>query len=773
MTPSLYLLFFSVLAESNNYVPNEYVDPETGHRVIRITRGPGEYASFYFHQNPFTSGGDKMVCTGIEDGKNWLFAVDMTNYTMYRLAECTDAGHYVVAPKRRELFYLNGEVILAVHIDTKQTREIARIPAEWAQGSGFTVNSDETLLAGSYAEGIAEWYKKPRAEWFTGIHDAHLPNGLYTVDINTGKVSVFHRENNWLGHVQFSPTDPHLLMFCHEGPWEKVQRIWLIRVDGSELRPLHRRTQEGEIAGHEFWDPTGRRVWFDLQIPAWKTFYLAGASTESDEEIRYSLEPDYWSFHYNISPDGSVFCGDGGASQHGRPVTTNGIYLFRPENKKLRVEMLCKLEGHNYELEPCVQFTPDGQSVIFRSNMHGRTMVYAANIHSAKDHSATHEERKSHVGGYYPFLQHYADTRPTRLSYLAQDWPDLQEWAKEGRTKMAELLAYHPEPVATDAEILEKVQKEGYVRFRVRFRVTPDRATEAFLLVPNGLTKPAPAVIALHDHGAFYYYGKEKICETENPLPILKQHIETSYGGRTFADELARRGFVVLAPDAFYFGSQRLDIDHLDEMYVDLKKDIERESDEYIAQFNALAARHEPIIAKTLFAAGTTWPGVLFQGDRAALDYLVTRPEVDPNRIGCIGLSIGGFRSAHLFALDPRVKAAVVVGWMTTYGSLLYDHLHFHTWMIYVPGQLNWLDLPDVVTLSAPNPLMVINCLQDVLFTHEGMRAAEHKIALVYEKLGKPERFSCRYDDVPHSFTIPSQDAAIAWLERWLKNEGE
>ncbi len=379
---------------------------------------------------------------------------------------------------------------------------------------------------------------------------------------------------------------------------------------------------------------------------------------------------------------------------------------------------------------------------------------------------------RASVGGYAQFLQRHADALPSSLSYLAGEWPDRVAWAAEARAKMHELLAYRPEPAPATAEVLERTQKDGYSRHRVRLHVTRDRTTELFLLIPDGLTAPAPAIVALHDHGGFYYFGKEKICETEDAPPVLREHVQSAYAGRPFADELARRGFVVLAPDAFYFGSQRLDLDQLPACYSDSLQGLTPGSDTYVAKFNEFAGRHEEIVAKSIFDAGTTWPGVLFHGDRAAVDYLVTRPEVDPERIGCLGLSIGGFRSAHLFALDPRIKAAVVAGWMTTYASLLYDHLDFHTWMIYVPGQLRWLDLPDVATLNAPRPLMVINCLQDILFTLEGMQAAERKIGEIYRRMGAPERFCCRYDDEPHSFKIPAQEAALDWLARWLTGVG-
>lgn len=380
------------------------------------------------------------------------------------------------------------------------------------------------------------------------------------------------------------------------------------------------------------------------------------------------------------------------------------------------------------------------------------------------------QENRSDGGNIYPMLQDYANKSDFTLSYLSYDWPDLEQWRIRGRAKMQELLSFETEAAPLDPVILDTVKRDGYTRYLVRYFVTPNRTTEAFLLIPDGLTKPAPAVLALHDHGGFYYFGKEKHTWTENAPEILKEHITSAYGGRTYADELVRHGFVVLCPDAFYFGSQRLDPDQVSDRMTDkfpeLKSDDENE---LIRAFNRFASTQETLTAKMMFTAGTTWPGILFQGDRASIDYLLTRPEVDSNRIGCMGLSMGGFRSAHLFGLDPRVKAAVVAGWMTTYSSLLFRNLLWHTWMIYVPRQHNFLDLPDVASLNAPNPLMIINCSKDNLYTMEGMRGAEQKLMAIYGKLGASERFKCNFYDVPHSLNVEMQDDAIAWLQRWLK----
>lgn len=373
------------------------------------------------------------------------------------------------------------------------------------------------------------------------------------------------------------------------------------------------------------------------------------------------------------------------------------------------------------------------------------------------------------LGNHYPFLRELSGQCAFALSHLNGDWKDTEEWRRLGRDKMRELLRYDPAPAPLAPEVLESARMDGYTRHLVRYQVAADRRTEAYLLVPDNLSGPAPAVMMLHCHSGEYWFGKEKVASIGNPPPVLRELWENNYGGRPPADALARRGYVVLAPDAFYFGSQRLDPALMPENAAPELKGLEPGTDGYIRAFDRIASRSEQLMAKTLFLAGATWPGVLFQGDRAGLDYLLTRPEVDGGRVGCAGLSIGGFRSAHLFGLDGRIAAAVVAGWMTTYPSLLRNHVLNHTWMIYVPGQCAWLDLPDAASLNAPGPLMVVNCAKDTLFTMEGMRAAGEKLAAVYGKMGAADRFDCRFYDEPHSFKVPAQEDAFAWLDRWLR----
>ena len=303
-------------------------------------------------------------------------------------------GGVVVGRKTRTVYYFKENSVFATDIDTGATRLIVK-DGDLRAGSGLTVNADETLLAGSYTEGgrkstpeavpnrpsaPADSYPGKEAMMERRLA-AHIPMGLYSIDIKTGEVKTFYRSTDWLNHVQFSPADPTLLMFCHEGPWHKVDRIWNIRTDGSGLNLIHKRTMDMEIAGHEFWNPDGKIVWYDLQTPKGKEFWLAGLVLATGEKIRYKVPRDQWSVHYNVSPDGKLFLGDGGGPNSvAAPGNGQWIYLFHPKHGALKAEKLVDLSKHDYKLEPNATFTPDQKWIIFRSNISGATQVYAVKV---------------------------------------------------------------------------------------------------------------------------------------------------------------------------------------------------------------------------------------------------------------------------------------------------------------------------------------------------------------------------------------------------------
>jgi dienelactone hydrolase len=379
------------------------------------------------------------------------------------------------------------------------------------------------------------------------------------------------------------------------------------------------------------------------------------------------------------------------------------------------------------------------------------------------------QQAASDIGNFYPFLDAYSHQQHGSMSYLSKDWGEVEQWRTAAKAKMQELLAFKPAPAPLHPEVLSTTKRAGYTQYLVRYSVNAGQKTEAFLLIPDNLKQRAPAVIALHDHGGFYFFGKEKITRTDNQPPVLQDFIRDLYGGRTYADELARRGFVVLCPDAFYFGSQKIDPDAITPQHTKTyRNEATGDASTRIKAFNKLAKAQEEAMAKTILMAGTTWPGIIFQGDRVAVDLLLSRPEVDPQRIGCVGLSMGGLRSTYLFGLDARIKVGVVTAFSTDVAHMLQAHVR-HTWMTYVPQQYRYLDLPDVASLNAPRPLLVQNCRQDKLFTVAGMQAAEKKLAAVYARMKAPGHFRASYYELPHSMPVSMQDEAFAWLEQWLK----
>jgi oligogalacturonide lyase len=141
-----------------------------------------------------------------------------------------------------------------------------------------------------------------------------------------------------------------------------------------------------EIAGHEFFSTDGRTIWYDLQTPKSQVFWLAGVDIASGKTTRYRLQREHWSVHFNQSPDGKLFAGDGGGPNSvAAPGNGQWIHLYRPVNGELVAERLVDLSKHEYRLEPNVTFTPDGKWIVFRSNMHGATHVYAVEVAKAKE----------------------------------------------------------------------------------------------------------------------------------------------------------------------------------------------------------------------------------------------------------------------------------------------------------------------------------------------------------------------------------------------------
>jgi oligogalacturonide lyase len=388
--------------------PKTWVDPDTGHRVVRLTDEPGS-ASLYFNQNGYTADGKEMVFTTPEG----ISVLDLETHATRRVVS-GKVRIIVTGHKTNRVYYIrpSENAVYSTDVDNGATNEIAKLPP---RGSITTVNANETLIAGTYTEGNQPDYNQ-RSGNAEGVQPqaleqprnkgqmmeerlaGHIPMVLFTINIKTGEMKPLLHSTDWLNHLEFNPTNPNLLMFCHEGPWHKVDRIWLMNSDGSNIRLVHRRTMGMEIAGHEFWSADGKILWYDLQTPRSVVFWVAGYNVSTGARTWYNLTRNEWSIHFNVSHDGKLFCGDGGDPRQVAHATDGQwIYLFRPQLMENRgaqdpkliragifhAEKLVNMSKHNYHLEPNVSFTPDDKWVVFRSNMFGPTYAFAVEVEIA------------------------------------------------------------------------------------------------------------------------------------------------------------------------------------------------------------------------------------------------------------------------------------------------------------------------------------------------------------------------------------------------------
>lgn len=389
-----------VLETGSQKMPNEWIDKDTRHKVIKLTRREGSNMSFYFHNNPFV--GSKMIFYGtdpqnslkndsvkqetgnITAGNKQLYSVDLTTLKVEQLTfQHAPMNGEIVAPKNHLVYYQVKDSVFSTNVDTKQTKLVYVFPADFKAGI-TTLNSDETLLAGAWSSDKEKEILRNnpnKSSYFNLIYEAREPRTLFTVNVKTGELKKLFTDSAWLNHVQFSPTDPRLLMFCHEGPWHKVDRIWTINIDSKEVKLMHKRTMDMEIAGHEWFAADGKTIWYDLQQPRSVAFFVSGTDVTTGKEKKYSLARDEWSIHFNTTKDQRMFCGDGGnAGQVAKAKDGMWIYLFKPSGGKFLSEKLVNMKHHNYSLEPNVHFSPDEKWIIFRANFEGEANVYAVQL---------------------------------------------------------------------------------------------------------------------------------------------------------------------------------------------------------------------------------------------------------------------------------------------------------------------------------------------------------------------------------------------------------
>ncbi|WP_343855102.1 hypothetical protein [Algoriphagus jejuensis] len=374
------------------------------------------------------------------------------------------------------------------------------------------------------------------------------------------------------------------------------------------------------------------------------------------------------------------------------------------------------------------------------------------------------------IGAYGPWAKSLNLEKIPSLSFRNPEFSDLDSWRDSARNRVAERMGVVDLGAVPKVTVHQTGVFEGVAFEEISYQLPSGQPTKAVILKPENSQGKLPGILGLHCHGGNKFLGLDKISRTKTDIPSYVQtHHKMYYEGRAWANEVAKRGYVVMVHDAFAFGSRRVLIEDTPTSIRKGIADFSLDTEEQIEVYNKWASEHEHIMAKSLFSAGTTWPAVFLAEDQMALSILAAREDVDPSKLGCAGLSGGGLRTVLLGGLDSRISCAVAVGFMTTWKDLLLYKSYTHTWMSYVPILPQELDFPEILGLRAPLPTLVLNDIEDQLFTLSEMEKADQILRDVYAKANASDRYKCSFHPGLHKFDKAMQQEAFEWFETWLK----
>ena len=307
------------------------------------------------------------------------------------------------------------------------------------------------------------------------------------------------------------------------------------------------------------------------------------------------------------------------------------------------------------------------------------------------------------------------------------------------RKTLKRLLGETPPMFAPEVTIHKTEAKDGYKLERFTFDNGVGDTVYGYMLIPSGHKDRGPAILYNHYHAAKYKLGKEEALAKEFP------QLDFATG-----EELARKGYVVQAIDAYAFGERRF---------------------QGPAGKKEEGAETESSLFKTFLWEGRTLWGMIVRDDLLALNYLASRPEVDPDRIAAMGMSMGSTRTWWAAALDERIKVAVSVACLTRYQNLIASgSVREHGIYYYVPNMLaERIDTESVVGLIAPRPHLTLTGDRDEGSPADGVQIINAFQEDLYKRYGKEQNFrGLLYPGIDHAYTLEMWEEALSWLEKHL-----
>jgi len=330
----------------------------------------------------------------------------------------------------------------------------------------------------------------------------------------------------------------------------------------------------------------------------------------------------------------------------------------------------------------------------------------------------------------------YECIRP-KFKFDVRHMDEYNRWKEGLREAFARVLGEFPKhKIDLNPRVLEEREYPDYFLQRVVYDGDVDLPIPAYVLKPKNSAERLPAIVACHGHG----YGSKEIVGLKPDG--TDNHANPSYQ-KNFALELVKRGFLVIAPDLLGFGDRRL--------REDKNKDPNESSCHMISTY--------------LLMLGKTMAGMRVFDIMRTIDYLENRDDVDIQRIGCMGISGGGLVCGFVTALDDRIKAAVISGYTNTFKDSVMSI--WHCVDNYVPELVNHAEMPDILGLIAPRPLLIESGSHDPIFPIEAAKKAYEKLKEIYEFLNASDKIDSDFFEGQHEI---SGAKAYDWLERWLKN---
>jgi dienelactone hydrolase len=324
---------------------------------------------------------------------------------------------------------------------------------------------------------------------------------------------------------------------------------------------------------------------------------------------------------------------------------------------------------------------------------------------------------------------------------------DFRAWRRTARAKVEELLIVEPDQRAPYApEFGARSEADGFTRELVTVSLTRHERVRGALLTPHG-PGPFPAVLLLHDHGAKFDIGKEKLVRPwydDARLASAQAWADRYFSGRFVGDELARRGYVVLCLDALGWGDR-----------------------------GPLTYDQQQALASNFFNLGSSLAGLMAREDARAAGFLAGLDRVDARRVAAVGFSMGAYRAWQTAALTDDIAATASVCWMTGLKEMMVPGNNTlrgqSSYYMLHPGLPRCLDFPDVAGIAAPRPMLFFDGGLDPLFPADGVRVAYDKLRAVWRSRHAEERLHLKtWPDLGHVFVDRMQDEVFTWLDAVL-----